>query len=100
MKKWIDFFNKHKGKVNKYQLTLVIFLVITFFVGDNTLLDGIHYQMRIESIQNEVESLKQDNEDKLRQLNALQGDKESLEKFAREEFLMTKANEELFLIID
>jgi cell division protein FtsB len=100
MKKWIDFFNKLRGKVNKYQLTVVIFLVVTFFVGDNTLLDGINYRKKIKSIQEEVEFLKKENEDKLRQLNALQGDDESLEKFAREEYLMTKPNEELFLIIE
>jgi len=100
MKKWIDFFNKHKHKVNKYQITIVIFLVVTFFVGDNTFLDGIRYEAKIKSLRKEVESLKATNEKKLLQLNALEGDKESLEKFAREQFLMTKANEDLFLIVE
>jgi len=100
MKKWIDFFNKHKHKVNKYHVTIVIFLIVTFFVGDNNLLDGIQYKMRINSLQKEIASLKKENEEKIRQLNALQGDKESLEKFAREQFLMTKSNEDLFLITE
>jgi len=100
MKKMIDFLYKRVHKVNKYHLTVVVFLVITFFVGDNTLLDGIQYETKIKSYQKEIESLRKDNEDKLRQLNALQGDKESLEKFAREQFLMTKADEELFLIVE
>lgn len=100
MKKRIDFFNKYKGKVNKYRITIVIFLVVTFFVGDNTFLDGIRYEMKIKSLQNDIASCKKDNEDKLRQLNSLQGDKESLEKFAREQFLMTKADEDLFLITE
>ena len=100
MKKWINFFNKHKRKINKYQFTIVVFLVVTFFVGDNTLLDGINYKMKINALQKDIESIKKDNEDKLRQLEALQGDKESLEKFAREQFLMTKTDEELFLIVE
>ena len=100
MKKWIDFFNKHKHKVNKYQITIVIFLVVTFFVGDNTFSDGIRYESKIKSLRKEVESLKIENEKKLRQLNALQGDKENLEKFAREQFFMTRADEELFLIVE
>ena len=100
MKKWLDFFNKHKNKVNKYQITIIIFLVVTFFVGDNTFLDGIRYEMRIKSLQNEVESLKAENEKKLQRLNTLKGDNESLEKFAREQFLMTKAGEDLFLIVE
>jgi len=98
MKNLIDFFNKHKNKVNKYQLTFVIFLLITFFVGDNTLLDGIRYKTKINSLQKDIASLKKENEEKILQIEAIQGDKESLEKFAREQFKMTKANEEVFLI--
>ena len=100
MKKWIDFFNKYRRKVNKYQITIVIFLVVTFFIGDNTLLDGVRYESKIKSLQNDIETCKKENGDKLRQLNALQGDKETLEKFAREQFQMTKPNEDLFLIVE
>jgi len=100
MRKWIDFFNKYRFKVNKYHITIVIFLVVTFFIGDNSLLDGIRYEAKIKSLRNDIELSKKANEDKLRQLNALQGDKETLEKFAREQFLMTKPNEDLFLIVE
>ena len=100
MEKWIDFFNKHKQRINKYHITVIIFLVVTFFIGDNTFLDGIRYDRKISSLQKEVDACKKINEKKLRQLNDLKGDKESLEKFAREEFLMTKSNEELFLIVE
>jgi len=100
MKKWVDFFNKHRYKVNKYQITIVIFLVVTFFIGDNTFLDGIRYEMKIKSLRRDVESLKAENEKKLQQLNVLQFDKDGLEKFAREQFLMTKADEDLFLIVE
>ena len=100
MEKWIDFFNKYKTKVNKYQATIVIFLVVTFFIGDNTFLDGIRYQMKIISLQKDVESLRAENEKKLSHLSALQGNKESLERFAREHYLMTKSNEDLFLIVE
>jgi cell division protein FtsB len=100
MRKWMDLFNKYKRKVNKYHITIVVFLVVTFFIGDNTLLDGIRYDMKIKSLQTDIESLRKENNDKLRQLNALQGDRESLEKFAREQFLMTKSGEDLFLIVE
>lgn len=100
MKKWIDFFNKHKHKVNKYQVTIVVFLIITFFIGDNNFLDGIRYETKIKSLKRDIEYLKKENENKLHQLNALQDDKENLEKFAREQFLMTKPDEELFLIVE
>ena len=100
MKKFIDFFNKHKHRVNKYQVTIVIFLIVTFFVGNNTLLDGIRYKMKINALHQDIESVKKENEEKMRQLEALKGDKESLEKFAREQYLMTKPDEEIFLIVE
>jgi len=100
MKKWINLFSKYKRKVNKYQITIVVFLIVTFFIGDNTLLDGIRYESKIKSLRNVIESCKKENDNKFRQLNALQGDKESLEKFAREQFLMTKPGEDLFLIVE
>jgi len=102
MKKRINFFRKYgsKFKVNKYHITIVIFLAVTFFIGDNTLLDGIRYESKIKSLQNDIESCRNANEAKLLQLNALRGDKETLEKFAREQFLMTKPNEDLFLIVE
>jgi len=100
MKNFIDLFNKYKRKVNKYQITVAAFLIVTFFVGDNTLLDGFRYESKINSLRSDIAIRKKENEDKLRQLNALQGDKESLEKFAREQFLMTKTGEDLFLIVE
>ena len=100
MKKWIDLFNKCKRRVNKYQIAVVVFLVVTFFIGDNTLLDGIRYESKIKSLRSDIESCKKENDNKSRQLNALQGDRESLEKFARERFLMTKPGEDLFLIVE
>jgi len=100
MRKLIDLFNKYKRKVNKYQITIVVFLVITFFIGDNTLLDGIRYESKIKSLRSDIESCKKENDNKLNQLNALQGNKESLEKFAREQFLMAKPGEDLFIITE
>jgi len=98
MKKWIDFFNKHRHKVNKYWITVIVFLAVTFSISDNTFLDGFRYESKIKSLRKEVETLKAENDKKRQQLKALTGDKESLEKFAREQFHMTKANEDIFLI--
>ena len=100
MEKIIHFLNKYRLKVNKYHITIVIFLIVTFFVGDNTFLDGVRYDMKIKSLQKDVESLKKGNEEKLRRLSALQGDRQDLEKFAREQFLMTEKDEELFIIVE
>ena len=96
--KGIDLLSKYKRKINKYHITVVVFLVVTFFIGDHTFFDGIRYGAKIKSLQNEINALKESNEKEHHQLNALQGDKEELEEFAREQFLMTKTGEDLFLI--
>ena len=100
MKNWIVVLNKYRRKINKYHVTIIIFLIVTFSIGDNTFLDGIRYSGKIKSLRKEVEFRTKENEIKRNQLNDLQGDKESLEKFAREQFHMTKPNEELFLIVE
>jgi len=100
MKNFIDFYKKHRHRVNKYQVAVIVFLIITFSVGDNIFLDWIHYKNKVIALQKDIELLKIDNEEKLLQLKSLQGDRESLEQFAREQFLMSKPNEELFLIVE
>jgi len=100
MKKWIDFINKHKHRVNKYHITIVVFLVVTFFVGDNTFWDGIRYGKKIKSLQEEIKTCRKDNDSKISQLKAMQGDKDSLEEFAREQFHMAKEGEDIFLIVE
>ncbi len=98
------FFDKIKGylmkiKVNKYYVTIIIFLVLMFCIGDSTLQKRYSYDRQINSLEKEIEYYKKQKEENTQKLNALQSDEESLEKFAREQFLMTKPNEELFIII-
>ncbi len=84
---------------NKYLLTLAIFLVWVIFFDRDSILD------RIGSIRtlNELKAEKEQYE------NQLKADKESLdklnnkdflEKYAREEHLMKKDNEDIFVIIE
>lgn len=83
---------------NKYLLTLIVFILWIAFFDTNNLLDRfgdmntlkqlekdkLYYQERIEQDRNRIEELKTDNE--------------NLEKFAREQYLMKKKNEDVFYI--
>ena len=100
MGNFFDYIQKLISKVNKYWLTIIIFLVVTFFVGDSTIMHRISYDQKISQLGNEIEQITKDKEDKLKKLESLQSDSETLERYAREEFQMTAPNEELFIIVD
>jgi Septum formation initiator len=98
-----NFLNKIQkliSKVNKYWLTLAIFLIITFFIGDSTIMHRISYDQQIDQLESQIEEITKAKEANLEKLKALQSDNETLERFAREEFQMTKPDEELFIIVD
>jgi cell division protein FtsB len=73
-------------------------MVVTFFLGDSTILDRISYNGQINKLAEEIEFYTSEKEKNLEKLNAIQSDVENLEKFAREQYLMTKQDEELFII--
>ena len=100
MRNFLNKIQKLISKVNKYWLTLVIFLVITFFIGDSTIMHRISYDQQIDQLERRIEQVTKEKESNLEKLKALQSDNETLERFAREEFHMTKPDEELFIIVD
>ncbi len=85
-------------KINKYYLAVLIFVIVTFFIGDSTLYQRYKYDKQINELENEIAKYKKEREQNEKKLNALKSDNESLERFAREEFQMTKPDEELFII--
>ena len=56
------------------------------------------YIQQINQLEREIEYYKKQREENSRKSEALHSDRESLEKFAREQFLMTKPNEDIFII--
>jgi len=91
------FFSKVK-RINKYYLTGIIFFVIIFVVGDSTLLRRYQYDKQINDLENEIAKYTEEKKENEQKLQNLKSDNESLERFAREKYLMTKPEEELFVI--
>jgi len=83
--------------LNKYVLTLLIFAVIFIFVGEQSLIKGIKRQQQIHQTEQEIRIAEQAISSAQQQLNNLQHP-DSLEKFAREHYLMHRDNEDIFLI--
>lgn len=86
-------------KKYRIQLGILLFFVIymSFFDEYNWL--RIHRDKeKLESLQEEREYLLQKIEEDRTQLHTLQTDSEALEKYAREQYLLKKDNEEVFII--
>ena len=94
----LTFIKSIPSKVNKYVLVGIIFLIVTFFIGDSTFLQHYKYDKQISELENEIAKCRKDSTENSRKLEALKSDNESLETFAREKYLMTKPGEELFVI--
>lgn len=95
MSKLIQWFSK---RINKYVLTLAVFFILTFCIGDSTLYNRYIYDKKINELKKEITMYQEIKDANNEKLNILYSDKESLERFAREQYQMTMPDEELFII--
>ncbi|MDY4174055.1 MAG: septum formation initiator family protein [Bacteroidales bacterium] len=83
---------------NKFVVASLIFLTwITFFDEDN-LINKQAYASKIAQLEKEKQTLANDIKQDQRKMDELRNNRESLEKFAREEYFMKKNNETIFII--
>ena len=92
------FYNQHLAWINAYWLVTIAFLIVTLTVGDSSLYKRYTYDEKIRSLEREIEHYQKEIEVNSKKLNDLHTDKEGLERFAREEYLMKRANEDIFII--
>ena len=85
---------------NKYFLTLLIFTAWLFLFDSNNLIDRFHDQKRLRQLERDKEYYQERIQEDSKKLNELKTNKENLEKFAREQYLMKKADEEIFVIVE
>ncbi len=93
--------NKHKtiAGLNRYQLFIVVALIaMLFFFSDSSLLKRMKYDRQIRDLKRQIEFYRAQIDTNKTKLNELQSSREDLEKFARENYLMKKENEEVFII--
>lgn len=98
MSRFIDFYNKYLARLNKYWLVILIFVAFTFFIGDSTLLRHRKLDDRIRGLENEIDRYEKQIERDKQKIQELHTDKAGLEQFAREEYLMKKENEDLYIV--
>jgi len=93
-----DFYDRYLSRINKYWLVTILFLGLTFTAGDSNLYKRYVYIKKIQELEKEIKQYKEEIEINTKKLNDLRTDKEGLERFAREEYMMKKADEDVFII--
>ena len=94
-----DFYDRYLSKINAYGLVVIVFLVLTFTVGDSSLYMRYTYDEKIRELENEIDHYRKEIETNTAKIKALRTDKEGLERFAREEYLMKKPDEDLHFMV-
>ncbi len=85
---------------NKYVLTIFLFAVWILFFDQNNMVDRMKMSGEIRQLeQDEQYYTEQIRKDSTR-YHELTTDKDNLEKYAREQFLMKKENEDVFVVIE
>ena len=93
-----DFYVKYLSWINIYWLVTIAFLIVTFTLGDSSLYKRYTYDEKIRSLEREIKHYEEEIEANTKKLDDLHTDKEGLERFAREEYFMKRANEDIFII--
>lgn len=94
LKKILPFFK------NKYFLASLVFVVWLTFFDQNNIIDRFFAIQKYKQMEKDrkyyIEKIKSDN----KKLEELRTDRENLEKFAREQYLMKKADEDIFIVVE
>jgi cell division protein DivIC len=84
---------------NKYILTILIFLVWILLLDSNNLITRVKDIRELRNLRNDKEYFSKKIEVDKRKLRELKTDNQNLEKFAREQYHMKKADEDLYIVL-
>lgn len=85
---------------NRYALTALAFVVWITFFDQNNLITQVQYWLELGQLEDEKSFYEEEIKVIRADLDDLQSNPKSLEKFAREKYLMKKDNEEIFVIVE
>lgn len=83
-----------------YFLTGIVFLGWMLLLDSNDLISRIKLSSKLNALETEKEYYEEKIEEVTKDRDELLGSRETLEKFAREKYLMKKESEEIFVITE
>ena len=84
-------------KWGKYVVTLLLFLVVYLFIGDQSVIQFIRRGKEIRHLEEQRDMYREGTNKAQREIQALH-QPDSLERFAREQYFMHEANEDIYLV--
>lgn len=90
-------FNRLK---NKYIITAIVFIVWVAFFDENNWVERAQNLKELRQLDNDKEYYIEQIEKDKQRLKELKTDDENLEKYAREQYLMKKEDEVVFVIVE
>ena len=96
--KFISFAQKlRRHKQLKYIIAVVIFLLIIGLFDENSLIKRASYDREIYNLKSEIKKYKDEYETSTQKLQELSDNPENLERIARENYLMKKPDEDIYV---
>ena len=89
---------KENKYINKYTITLGVFVIYIVFFDGNSLLHRYDTHKRQKEVNKEIVHYQQEIEENKALLDALGSDTETLERFAREHYKMKRPNEDVYIV--
>ena len=83
---------------NFYFTTIVVFLAWMIILDPNNLISRYQLSSKLGTLEDEKEYYQEKIKEVEKDRDELFGDRESIEKFAREKYLMKKESEDIFII--
>ena len=84
---------------NKYIIGLFLFVIWISFLDENRLIDRVEALKEVSNLEEQNNYYLRQIEENNKRLNELRTNKENLERFAREQYLMKKPNEDVFVMV-
>lgn len=84
---------------NKYAITILFFIVWLTFFDKNDFFTQYQYRKQLKSLETDRDYFKDAIEQTKKDLNELASSPASIEKFAREKYLMKKDDEDIFVFV-
>jgi cell division protein FtsB len=85
---------------NKYFISTAVFAVIVLFLDKNDLFTQLERKQELRKLEKTKEYYSKQIELERKELESLKKNPATIEKYAREKYLMKKDNEDLFLITE
>ena len=93
-----EFWNAIKiRKWGKYVVTLLLFLLVFLFIGDQSLVQFVRRGREIRRLEEQRDMYREGTENAQREIRTLH-QPDSLERYAREHYFMHNSNEDIYLV--